>query len=492
MTAIPFDESRVGVLMITLLSLGLAFAVPPQEKTPRDVVHDLFGVCVGNAGDLDGDSVSDLWIGDSSTKGWSSDSQGCIWGVSGKTGKKIRRIACPDGALEFGRTLAALGDIDGDGVPDVVTSAEFVPTKEDPFGRCAFGDAYSPLGAGEVYAFSGASGRLLRTWRGPADLVKVPWYSAGAGPSLTAVGDWNADGVGDFAIGWSYADAQDGKNPDCGRVDVVSGTDGTVLHSWLGVEADDRLGFALASIADVDGDGVCDLAASAMPDYGEKFPGAPPNLSRERAGYVLVLASKGGVLHRITSPEGSRRFGFSLTSLPQTADGADLAVSQCHADSTSPCVWLVSAVRGEAIRRIPRVDEDAWNGAWRGKGVTPAPSPLGESFGSGVLSLRDFDGDGLGDLLVTMPQSFCAIPAVVLSRSESIVLSRIDISDQAFSWSHVGNAVCTLGDLDGDGIAEFAVAGASIRCGDCDGAVVICDGKTAGILRVIVRRDLAN
>jgi hypothetical protein len=415
---------------------------------------------------------------------------GSIWAVSSKTCKALRRIRCPSGAANFGWTLARVDDVDGDGVADVAASAQFVSSESIPKRTYQGG---SPVGEGAVYLFSGKSGALLRSWSGPADTTKVPWHSAGAGPSLACVGDWDGDGVGDVAIGWSYADSADGSIPDAGRVDVVSGKSGAVLRSWQGAEAHDRFGFALTAVADLDGDDKRELAASAMPDFGgPESAGAHPNLSKIRAGYVWVLSSKGGAPLPVTNPEGSRRFGFSIRWLGPAQPGIHLGVGQAHRDDHHPCAWVIDTPDAKSLHRFAHPGDDAWNGDWKGKGVTPAPSPSDDSFGSQLLELRDFDGDGLRDVLVTMPQAFSEVPAVVLSGKTGGVLARVDLRDVPGSLSHVGNAVCALRDVDGDGVDDFAIGGASIRNWGCDGVVVLCSGKDAKPIRAILRHELVG
>jgi hypothetical protein len=60
----------------------------------------------------------------------------------------------------------------------------------------------------------------------------------------------------------------------------------------------------------------------------------------------------------------------------------------------------------------------------------------------------------------------------------------------ARSLSHVGIGSCVLGDLDSDGVADFAVSGDSVRCGGCRGAVVIVSGRTLRAIRYVQRSDV--
>src|SRR5690606_13978049 len=76
-----------------------------------------FGDKVASLGDIDGDNVPDIAIS-ASLDDFAGDRTGSVQVFSGATGEAILRV---DGSVEvsvMGESLAALGDIDGDGVPD--------------------------------------------------------------------------------------------------------------------------------------------------------------------------------------------------------------------------------------------------------------------------------------------------------------------------------------------------------------------------------------
>ena len=157
---------------------------------------------------------------------------------------------------------SASGDINGDGIDDLILGAPSYPTS-----------VYSDTNRGAVYVFWG-SNSLPDPLRPPSDANLVIYGEAaydGLGHFI-AVGDVNDDGVGDLIIGADVADVPSREN--CGKVYVILGSStlsGTIDLSQSGVSADvtiygddavDRLGRAVAS-GDVNGDGVDDIVMGA-------------------------------------------------------------------------------------------------------------------------------------------------------------------------------------------------------------------------------------
>ncbi|MCH7720800.1 MAG: FG-GAP repeat protein, partial [Planctomycetes bacterium] len=189
----------------------------------------------------------------------------------------------------LGWAVGSLGDLDGDGVIDLAVGAP----RDDDGGN----------GRGAVYIlFLNADGTVKAEqkisdteggFNGRLDDVDA------FGTSVASLGDLDADGVGDLAVG-AYLD-DDGGN-DRGAVWVLFlNTDGTVKShqkisdtegGFTGILDDsDVLGFSVASLGDLDGDGVADLAVGAFGDDDGGFS--------RGAVWVLFLNTDGTVkLHQ--------------------------------------------------------------------------------------------------------------------------------------------------------------------------------------------------
>jgi hypothetical protein len=448
------------------------------NSTPREVPHrDLFGVCLDDAGDLDGDGVHDLWIGDPSILSDRDKTGGCVWAVSGKTGKRLLRITSPTMVWGFGWTLSALADVDGDGKRDVVVGCTFAPSEKTPKPGLE-PEPKSPMGESQVSVFSGATGATRFSIKGPADRLKNAWDTAGAGPSLASVGDWNGDGAGDFAIGWTFADEP---SLDCGRVDVVSGKDGATLISWSGTEVGDRLGYVVAALDDLDGDGKRELAAGAIP------------VDPERASYVRVFSSRGSVRASLTSREWAHEGLLSIAPFSDIdGDGVgDLVIGRPFRGPNE--VTFFSGKTSREIRRIEPPDVNAWKLGWDLRSVTPPRITVEAGFGARLLCVPDRNGDGVADVFVTMPYAFFHAPAGIVSSADGRPLVSFPVDFQITGdWSHVGLAAAHVGDVDGDGTEDIAIGGASIRYDNCEGVVLLLSGKDLKRVRAIQRRDMTD
>ncbi|MFN8549269.1 MAG: FG-GAP-like repeat-containing protein, partial [Candidatus Eisenbacteria bacterium] len=149
----------------------------------------------------------------------------------------------PNGSLEFGRAVARAGDVNGDGIDDVLISQGEKP-----------GATFERHGHVSLY-FGGEFGLAATPhWTRTGDVVGQQF-----GSSLTSIGDVNADGFADVAIGSTSTSTGAGN----GRVDVylgnVSGFGAAAVRTWIGGSNNLKLGASIGSAGDVNGDGFSDL-----------------------------------------------------------------------------------------------------------------------------------------------------------------------------------------------------------------------------------------
>ncbi len=331
----------------------------------------------------------------------------------------------------FGTAVAGVGDVDGDGVPDLAVGAV-----QDLAG-----------GPGYVQVLSGADGALLHEFRGSSPWARFGKAVAGAGDvdrdgrllrqwdgdqaggalgwTLAGTGDLDGDGVPDFAAGEPGNNQNGGAN---GALHLYSGRTGQRLYSFLG-QVRDSLGVAVARAGDVDGDGLDDVIVGAPREDGSLAPNT--------GGAWVISGANGMPIHHWQGWALDDSFGVAVAGVGDwDGDGhADVAVGAPGAFD----LGVVIVVSGQTGQNL----------AWlRGE------SPL-DGFGSVLAGGRDVDGDGLPDLLVGMPGSDGAGPAagaaVVHAAPWGERILRL-AGDHA--GAILGAAVALPGDLDRDGRGE--------------------------------------
>jgi len=198
------------------------------------------GYALARVGDVNGNGYDDFAL----TKNW--------------MGTGLFVYGGPNLSLLFQRSLslpssrnhvAGVGDVDGDGRPDIAVVA-----------RITFS-----LNRLRIYGGFGALKYQFDT----------------IAESVVGVGDANADGYDDYLLG-APEDATVGV--DAGAAYLHSGIDGALLATFYGEAAGDRFGMSMAAIGDADGDGVDDFAIGA-PYSGGGFFGD---------GYVIAFSAPGG------------------------------------------------------------------------------------------------------------------------------------------------------------------------------------------------------
>ena len=197
-----------------------------------------FALSLAGTADRDGDGVRDFYVGIPGLDVGAADS-GAVELRSGATLAVIDTLTGQAQATgRFGQSVDAGGDVNGDGVPDLV-----VGSREELPGQ---------TNAGTLYLLDGLTGGTLWTASGATDAVQI----LGA-----IVGDGDGDEVLDvLATEWLWPDV--GANFNRGRIRLLSGATGLALWEVQGTVMDEHLGLHFGAAGDVDGDGYADVAAS--------------------------------------------------------------------------------------------------------------------------------------------------------------------------------------------------------------------------------------
>lgn len=311
---------------------GFDWSVLATFDVPDPAFPSLFGVRAAGLGDVDADGRDDFAVSQPSTQWYA----GAVWVVSGATGAVLHAFRGAPGDF-LGHQLAAVGDVDGDGVGDLAAAALnwVVPGHELEY----------------VLVWSGRSGETLHRFDAPAlgDLY---------GETVAAAGDIDGDGRADIAIS-----LHDGAS----TLEVRSGADGARLFAHL--DPGTSGGRPTTTLGDVDGDGRDDFVVAR----------------HDHTGVATALWAYSGTGALLWSRAGNGAAGAALASVGDLdGDGnRDLLAGDPNAGPSSEgLVRVYSGRTGATLNEYPG-------------------PPGAYLTGGRVAELGDVDGDGTPELLVS-------------------------------------------------------------------------------------------
>lgn len=244
------------------------------------------------------------------------------------------------------------------------------------------------------------------------------------GRAVASIGDVDGDGVPDYAIG---ADGWDVAGPqpltDAGMFMICSGASGATLRTVVGPSANKQMGYSIAAAGDVDGDAVPDLIVGS--------PG----------GGAWVYAATGSLIHSIPAPATNDRFGCAVTGL------GDL-------NNDGRCEFAVGAAQQSPTNGYVRV----YNGFDKSLRYTVTGPASNSRFGTCIRSIGDLDGDGRRELVVGAPLYFGTHSGQGLVRVFSGFNGGFIRSiEGTHSSENFGTSIDTGADIDGDGYDDLVV-----------------------------------
>jgi hypothetical protein len=309
---------------------------------------------VAGAGDVDGDGLGDLIVGAP------GNGAGAAAVYAGSNGSLLHAWQGQAAGDRFGHAVAGAGDLDGDGRADLLVGAP----SADEGGQ----------DAGSVYAFSGSTGQQIQSLSGSEPGDDFGNSLSSAGPDTLS-----ADNEGDVIIG-----ASKGRSDGRGYVQVRSRPDLALRLVVEGELPGDRFGASVALVGDVNGDQVGDLLVGSDPRDGLDLP--------LRAGAARLLSGADGSL-LATYADGTTGSGYGSTVSgvgDVTGDGVpDVAVG-------SPSSGELAADAG-SLRIYSGADGLSW--------YVLHGSQTQAALGTGAACVGDLNGDGTPDVAVAEPGS---------------------------------------------------------------------------------------
>jgi len=375
-----------------------------KNATDADIVLkgeatiDYFGFSVGGNCDLNGDGYADVFVGAPLNDKGAKDA-GAVYifygGPKGPSPTPSHIIRGINEGDQFGYEVACAGDLNKDGVADLVVGAPLEDLNIP-------GDLSGP-DTGAVYIFFGSkegirAASAKEASRAIRGIAAGDWF----GNAIARVGDVNKDGVDDLLVGaYRNAPGPPDRYRNAGAAYIFYGVPKEGVKQDRATKADavlkgaarwDNFGTSVAGAGDVNGDRIPDIVVGA--DENDQ-----PGKINAGGAYVYHGSKRGFgdlVDAYIYGDKGGDYLGTSVGGGDVNNDGfSDIIIGARESGA--------GVDKGGAVYIFYGGKEGIPEGAAGSAKTILTGATTGGKFGFSVVVLGDVNGDGIPDVIVGAP-----------------------------------------------------------------------------------------
>lgn len=389
----------IGLLAAISVGQGRPFNFSTTNN-PSAFSSGGYGTNAVGMGDVDGDGFEDYAVvaPGAAVPFGAFPITGVVYVESGRRGTRIRTMVGDQSSAMMGESMLSIGDVNGDGVPDLAVGS---PSHDFAFGN-----------AGRVTMYSGSDGTVL-------------WIADGAvigrerGKCLAATPDLTGDGIPDLVTGEPGADVGGSGR---GRAAFLNGATGVEFGEAIGPLFFSTFGKTMvgttSQMAVFVGDGLGRTYRIPAPVLGASTPVLfrdKPAGSHVAAQYALIPKVAGG--HRLAIGLSSADIGANNTGVVWLHELSGVQVFE-RGGVAATVGYGAAVARGHDLdgdgedEILASRGDNAFSSfvdTIRQNGTLQEELTAGCSGGAKLASIDDTTGDGRGQLLVSYASGQCGI-----------------------------------------------------------------------------------